>query len=219
VARLTITIDSLNSPTAIEALSQIHFDASASTGEELSYLIDFGDGARTTNSSVYHPVSLNHEWGKHTLGSTLTVTDRFGRTDSARKPYDVMAIHDNEGTGYPGGGPGPYPIVYWLGGSAAGCLSVRIARVHQAGLALTADVYMWTGIGPGCGPESGTLAAEATGTLYNERDIDFVRTDGVRLAGVLQSTPGTNGYLQMVLDVIGGPFAGRRVTLNMGDSP
>src|SRR5687768_3180320 len=77
-------------PFAIVYFTQLLFDASRSEGDGLTYLLEYGDGASSTEPVTTRrpnppggspPVPRTH------LTARLTVTDRHGRTDSITQPY------------------------------------------------------------------------------------------------------------------------------------
>ena len=84
-AALKVTFGRLS--TAITGLTQIQFDALGSTGEGLSYRIDFGDGQTTAKPVAMHSVNVA---GK--LTARLTVVDRAGRADSVEVPYVSLPL-------------------------------------------------------------------------------------------------------------------------------
>jgi hypothetical protein len=79
-------------PTLTIANHELAFDASRSTGDGLTYVLEFGDGASTTQPFSRHasapPVSRRT--------ARLTVTDRFGRTDATTQDYFIANV-DNSG--------------------------------------------------------------------------------------------------------------------------
>src|SRR5690606_23488708 len=74
------------------------FDASASIGTGLRYLIDFGDGSSSTNVIATH-VGVQ---GEQSRVARLTVTDAVGRTASAEAPYYLLSVRPSGVR--PGGG-------------------------------------------------------------------------------------------------------------------
>ena len=75
-ARLSVRIDSADSPVAIAYLSPIRYDATASIGERLNYFIEFGDGEFANEAVSVHPLQSKVING--TVRARLTVVDRFG---------------------------------------------------------------------------------------------------------------------------------------------
>jgi PKD repeat protein len=86
VARLVIPTDDVKA-WGIKGYTPLIFDASASTGTNLTYHVTFGDGAETTRSTATH---VGRTQGRFT--AQLTVTDFLGRTSSAQAEYAVIAI-------------------------------------------------------------------------------------------------------------------------------
>ena len=74
------------------------FDAVASTGDGLSYLIEFGDGESASVRRIQHALTIRP------LNQTarLTVVDRFGRTDVATQSYTAGTLGPTGLPGMPG---------------------------------------------------------------------------------------------------------------------
>src|SRR5262245_36381678 len=85
----------------------IGFDASGSSGQDLSYFVEFGDGQYTSEPVSRHaPETSGH------LAARLTVVDRFGRDAVATPRLDVedLEFDDRSPTR-------PYPIcLFWVHG-------------------------------------------------------------------------------------------------------
>src|SRR5436190_23532787 len=75
-AVLNVRFDSFGAAMAITGLSPIQFDGTRSSGDGLSYRIEFGDGQSSSKPIAIHPVDITGP-----LTARLTVVDRFGRTD------------------------------------------------------------------------------------------------------------------------------------------
>ena len=78
---------------AIGGFTRLTFDASASTGADLSYQIEFGDGQTTTSAVSSHQasdVAAGQDGERRT--ARLTVTDRLGRSHSVTQPYYVVNL-------------------------------------------------------------------------------------------------------------------------------
>jgi hypothetical protein len=91
---------SFEGPQAIVGLTPISFDASGSSGEQLSYFLEFGDGEYTSERSAQHAMDVPTPggWGGAFM-ARVTVTDRFGRFDVASQRFgDVVSLA--EVTGY-----------------------------------------------------------------------------------------------------------------------
>ena len=89
-AVLVLGGDDLTPPLAVTNYDTV-FDASRSTGDGLTYLLEFGDGASSTQVAALHASSVSMR-----RTARLTVTDRFGRTDSIARDY-FLALVDNSG--------------------------------------------------------------------------------------------------------------------------
>ncbi len=75
---------------AIMGLTPISFDASGSSGEQLSYIIEFGDGEYTRERSAIQAVNAAGP-----LTARVTVTDRFGRFEAASQRLgNVESLRD-----------------------------------------------------------------------------------------------------------------------------
>jgi len=90
VARLGVTIDSFGSQFAINALTEVTFDASGSSGTDLQFGLDFGDGQGADKATATHIYTS----GPKTYKARAIVTDSLGRTDSVA--MDV-AVRNFEG--------------------------------------------------------------------------------------------------------------------------
>ncbi len=77
IARLHVRIDDDGSTGALQDFTPILFDASGSTGQNLRYSIEFGDGAVTTDVQAVHACARHG-----LLQSRLSVVDRFGRVST-----------------------------------------------------------------------------------------------------------------------------------------
>jgi hypothetical protein len=75
--------------------TQILFSAAGSSGDHLSYVLEFGDGAQTTDQVARHACQK-----QAFLTSRLTVTDRSGRTDSATVQYSCVNLVHLQGVWY-----------------------------------------------------------------------------------------------------------------------
>ena len=86
-----IRFDSFGAELAIQGLSPVQFDASASRGEGLSYVIEFGDGQFSTERTAIHAID-----GTGQLWARMTVVDRFGRTDSEVITYAAVSMVNSD---------------------------------------------------------------------------------------------------------------------------
>jgi hypothetical protein len=97
-ARLAVSYDALFTGEATMGMTPITFDGSLSQGERLSYVIEFGDGARAEVATATHVIDQ-----KGSFTARLTVTDRFGRVDITEQVVKVGSFTDHTGLqGYVG---------------------------------------------------------------------------------------------------------------------
>lgn len=90
IARLNVRIDDDGSTGALLDFTPILFDASGSTGQNLRYSIEFGDGAVTTASETFHACAR-----EGLLQSRLSVVDRFGRVSTTpAAPFVCVNLFD-----------------------------------------------------------------------------------------------------------------------------
>ena len=75
--------------------AQLLFDGSHSSGDGLTYLLEFGDGASSNEPVVTHRIENaarppeNEYWRRK---ARLTVTDKHGRSDSTEQEYWLVSI-------------------------------------------------------------------------------------------------------------------------------
>jgi hypothetical protein len=196
-AVLSLGADDLNPPLAITNYDML-FDASRSTGDGLTYLLEFGDGTSSTQVAALHasPVSTRRT-------ARLTVTDRFGRTDSIARDY-FLAIVDNTGccsTSW----------VHTLINTPDNLVVLRLT-LRQEGAAL-----------------SGTYRGEdrvfrqLTGTLNRDRAIVLRTADGsIELTGGVEwREPGRENFSQagirLRLTIKGGTLDGKAIDFLYSD--
>lgn len=87
-ANLTISIDALGSAVAVSGVSEVRFDARASSGPaELRYYIDYGD-----NSSSLEGLSQHTYESPGTYTVSMTVSDVSGRRATTSKTVTVRAV-------------------------------------------------------------------------------------------------------------------------------
>jgi hypothetical protein len=90
-ASLKIVLGSFGWTVAIASLTDIDFDGSASRGDGLSYILEFGDGQFATTSRATHradpPIAYmtSHK-------ARMTVVDRFGRANTETAEYTVFML-------------------------------------------------------------------------------------------------------------------------------
>src|SRR5689334_6686987 len=98
VARLTVFVD--YGTVAMSDVQQVMLDARESTGEQLQYRIEYGDGAadaRAVKPALAKPNQFFHSYSApggapRSFVATLTVTDAFGRSSSADATVRVRDI-------------------------------------------------------------------------------------------------------------------------------
>jgi hypothetical protein len=188
-AVLSLGADDLNPPLAVTNYDML-FDGSRSTGDGLTYLLDFGDGTSSTQVAALHasPVSMRRT-------ARLTVTDRFGRTDSVTRDY-FLANLDNSGC---------------CSTSWAHTLISTYDNVVALRLTLRQDGAALSGTYRG----EDRVFRQVTGTLRGDRSV-FLRTDdgSIELTGAVEwKEPGRENFSQagvtLRLTVRGGPLNGK----------
>jgi len=168
VARLSVQVpDDLGGKTVLVGLTAVTFDASTSSGADLRYRIDFGDGTFATAPNVTHVYPGTYKGGDAT--ATLTVTDRLGESSSTTVKVRVTQLSDG--------------FYYWT--QAAPKVGERWFRFRQNADGLTLDGYYF-------GPEN-RLPGNAytrmhlTGALSGVRSIQLISDDGsIRMSGELR---------------------------------
>jgi hypothetical protein len=76
---------------ALTNFTLVTFDATRSSGNDLSYYVEFGDGQTGIGATVTHRPSQ-----RGYLTSRLTVVDRFGRSDAESVDYVSLALGDSQ---------------------------------------------------------------------------------------------------------------------------
>jgi hypothetical protein len=170
------------------------FDASASTGAGLTYRMTFGDGAESQKALDTHSLATR---GVRT--ARVTVTDMWGRSDSASADYFVEDLRDGGHSGNWAVRQGdnylfPYVVLFnqndavsgtWfesgpiqspLAGSFTPDLrfSARTTRTDQPVVTLEGSVKLNTALGA-CtwGIRCLTMEAKITGGQWNGRTLTF----------------------------------------------
>jgi PKD repeat protein len=208
-ARLSIRNDSVGSAAAFLNVSPVQYDASASTGDGISCVIDFGDGTSATGCANIHLPAPPARTGPpnlypfYRMTATVTATDRLGRVSQASAPVFVMALYNPPGYGTSWRrvlSVGPSPDVYNLEFDA------------QNGQVLSGS---WTRNGPS--PASGRF----TGQLSGERAISLTLDNGAVYTGSLSasllfpsSTTNDSMIFRMNLHVVSGPEAGSDIVFD-----
>jgi hypothetical protein len=202
-ARLSVRIDSIGSPAAVAALSPISFDARASTGDALSYRIEFGDGQASTQMVAIHPVDVGGD-----LTARLTVTDHAGRTSSTARSFTVLPLAFGTAD------------VWYYAEPILATHFLRFDFITRHGVEYDGTVTY--------GYEPNQRFAKCHATLSGERDIRIAAPDlGLQFRGYLDLhqlvlTP-QGGYTmsggRLVLTQSGGTDDGRVWTLSYAEGP
>jgi hypothetical protein len=163
-AVLSVGRGDVNPPLGIVNFTRVLFDGSRSEGDGLTYLLEFGDGASSTEPvatrSLAAPSPYGSDW---LLTARLTVTDRHGRSDSTTQQYFVATVHTGSGT-------------FW-----ANILSPTSRRPVSRKLVLTQNGTTLSGWY--AGPE--TQFQRVTGMLTDERTIRLRTENGaIEFTGV-----------------------------------
>ena len=191
-AVLKIRFDSFGAERPIQALSPIQFDGSASRGDGLSYLIEFGDGEFSTEPTVTHPIDRTGQ-----IWTRLTVVDRFGRTDAEVTRYFVTSLIDPLHGSWLSYVPGE------------GMMELKFTARH--GLNLTGHLAHG-----GFPNNSVPIQSPFTATLSGERDIHIVVDGlGIQFRGHIELTLELGG--EMILVQTGGADHGRTRTFIFDD--
>lgn len=159
-AVLTVGRGDSTPPFAVVNVTQLLFDASRSEGDGLTYLVEYGDGATSTEPVTTHRVngSPSAIAPRDQRTAKLTVTDRHGRTDSTTQPYFLVSIHTDVGYG-----------TFWHGNQTrAGYINLSL---KQDGATLSGGYWGWDNVR--------TINGPVTGVLADDRAIRLKTVDGV----------------------------------------
>lgn len=155
-------------PFAVVNFTQLLFDASRSEGDGLTYLIEYGDGASSTEPVTTRRVDGSPSAIPHRTQRTakLTVTDRHGRTDSTTQPYFLVSVHTGIGYG-----------TFW-GGAASECCAYLNLQLAQDGTTLSGNYGGWD--------NRRNFHGSLTGVLTDDRAIRLKTVDGtIELSGTV----------------------------------
>jgi PKD repeat protein len=176
-AVLKILFDSFGAARPIQGLSPVHFDGSGSRGEQLSYVIEFGDGQFASDPTATHVIETSG-----TTTTRLTIVDRFGRTDREERTFHSDSMLNFTSAWVFNVGREPWRGFYFStrdGLSLTGTFSKR----DQGDPRLVSSPFV--------------------ATLSGERDIRIALTDsGLELRGYIQLTADPWGG-QIVLVPVG----------------
>ena len=192
-AVLRISPGPAEAPLGAEAHTPFVFDGSASTGDGLTYQIEFGDGESASASVASHVVGSA---GERT--ARLTVTDRHGRTAVAEQPYFVAKVETN------------YPYTYWQGNYTDG-KAVRIT-LKRDGTTFSGLAHIF-----------GTRNIPISGHMSGDRDLVLRSNDGgIEMLGALEWEDGHVRFSQVRvavrLTIRGGHADGVTVLLGSVDT-
>ena len=194
VARLFTSYDD-RQVEAVWMVAPIWFDASRSTGVGLKYMIEFGDGQTSSESIIAHIPNVDP---RRNNGGRLTVTDRWGRLDSATAQYLIFGF----------GFYGPYES--WLA-SSTGQLNLAQDRSDPTHLS---GRYLWFT------PGGGYVDKYVNGTVGADRSVHLVSTDGtVELTGYYNFPSRVLSDHRMILRVRGGAQDGQTIEYYLYDGP
>ena len=196
-AVLAVGVDDLRPPLAITNYEML-FDASRSTGDGLTYHLDFGDGTSTTQVAALHAGAMSTR-----RTARLTVTDRFGRTDVVARDY-YLAIVDNSGC----------CSTSWVHPLSAtfDAVTVLRLRLRQDGAALS-----------GTYQGEDRVSRGVTGTLSRDRAVSLRTADGsIELTGGLEWKDAdrenfSQAGVKLRLTVRGGTLDGRAFDFSYND--
>lgn len=158
-AVLSIGLGGISPALGIVQYSPMLFDGSASTGEGLTYRLEFGDGTESSAARTTHvPVVPQTSEIFYTLVARLTVTDRHGRSDTVTQTYHLARLQ--------------FPVFgFWVNWFQTGPegyrADFRVLSFKVSGAQLTGEYT---------GPEGKDRTF--TGTLSGERDVQLRLDDG-----------------------------------------
>lgn len=198
VASLTIRSDA-TPVLGIGGFTPFTFDASASTGADLIYFLEFGDGKTSTERVATHTTDLPADRDGHKRTARLTVSDRLGRSSSVTQDYFVASV----------------PTVdFWYSPSPGGRFHHRLF-LRQEGDRIT---------GTYSGPENAAPGSswQLTGRLTGTRGIELQTENGrIVLTGSLEWAAGDVNMSQvrvvLRMAVRGGDSDGRTIDFRWAD--
>jgi hypothetical protein len=193
-------------PFAVVNFTPLLFDASRSEGDGLTYLVEYGDGASSTE-----PVTTRRVNGSPTavaprtsITAKLTVTDRHGRTDSTTQPYFLVSVHTGIGYG-----------MFWHGDPQGDGAFLNV-QLTQDGATLYGNYWGWD--------NRRTINGSVAGVLTDDRAIRLKTVDGaiefigtVELRGSPDAYPGAWPDTILRLSMKGGPLNGSAVEFEFAD--
>jgi hypothetical protein len=187
-------------PVAVVNFTQMLFDGSRSEGDGLTYLLEYGDGASSTEAVTTHRVNPGGSppTPKTRLAARLTVMDRHGRTDSTTQPYFLVSVGHDLTTFWHGDRPG--------------------SRGQYLNLYLTQDGATLSGHywGSGRTPFGGRVA----GVLTDDRTIRLKTVDGaIEFIGTVELRPSPPGQPDPILrlSIRGGALNGTVIEFEFAD--
>ena len=138
----------------------VFFDASASSGDIVSYSWDFGDGSRESGRTTTHAYATTGVYH-----ATLTIADQYGRTRSTTRTITVTA--------------GSNPTAAFVFSPTGPRVNQNIAfnaSASRAAAGLQIVSYTWD-FGDGTGPRTGGVTMNYTYTVPATYAVTLVVTD------------------------------------------
>ena len=196
-AVLTVGPDDVTPPFAVVNFTQLLFNASRSEGDGLTYLVEYGDGASSTEPVTTHRVngSASAIAPRDQRTAKLTVTDRHGRTDSTTQSYFLVSVHAEAGYG-----------TFWHGDQSRGLGYLNLS-LKQDGATLSGGYWGWD--------NRRNINGRVAGVLTDDRAIRLKTEDGaIEFSGTVELRPrpdfGPGGWPDVILrlSMKGGPLNG-----------
>lgn len=169
-------------PFAVVNFTQLLFDGSRSEGDGLTYLLEYGDGANSTEQVTTHRVNPRGSMPDPIDGLTarLTVTDRHGRSDSTTQPYFLVSVRN------------PY-ATFWHGPDVACCGYLNLG-LTQDGATLSGDYGGWDR------RRSRYVTGPLAGALIDDRAIRLKTVDGaIEFIGTVELRPRPDAWPDVIL--------------------
>jgi hypothetical protein len=188
-------------PFAVVNVTELLFDGSRSEGDGLTYLVEYGDGASSTEPLTTRRVNGSPPAvaPRRSITAKLTVTDRYGRTDSTTQPYFLVSVHADAGYG-----------TFWHG--SKGSDPYLNLSLTQDGATLSGGYSGWD--------NRRTISGRVTGVLTDDRAIRLKSVDGaIEFIGTVELRPSPPGSPDPILrlSMKGGPLNGSVVEFEYAD--
>ncbi len=188
-------------PVAVVNFTQILFDGSRSEGDGVTYLLEYGDGASSTEPVTTrrpNPPGGSPPTPKTLMIAKLTVTDRHGRTDSTTQPYFLASV-------------GNVYATFWHG-DPPGCCAYLNLYLTQDGATLSGDYWGWDNLR--------TFGGRVAGVLTDDRAIRLKTVDGaIEFIGTVELRPSPPGQPDPILrlSMRGGGLDGSVIEFEFAD--